>query len=200
MLMVLAFCSISLLRENLTGVPLFVSCGACSISSALSGVVATLLTAPRTNLLVDPRKTLLMRPIVLSPSCCDAEATLLVLEELFGWLVDYLLLSTSWNITFLSKADTLLGSRAQLPFSSSERKGSKKGGGLLAVRFGLVRARRDGVEVVCGCWGLLEVFSCLLMILFIYSLSTANPNAIPHTHVLLSNRRQYCVMGACDGL
>lgn len=169
MLMALAFCSISLLRENLTGVPLLVSCGVCSISSTLRGVMVTLLTAPRTNLLVDPRKTLLMRPIVLSPYCCDTEPALLALEELFGWSFDYLLLSTSWKITFLSKVDTLFGSRACLTFSSPEWKGSKKGRGLLPVRFGLVRARRDGVEVVCCCYGLLEVFSCLLMILFNYS-------------------------------
>lgn len=63
--MVLLFCSISLLLENLAGVPLFVSCGGYSGYSALMGVGA-LLVPPLTNLLVEPRKTLLMSPMAFS--------------------------------------------------------------------------------------------------------------------------------------
>jgi hypothetical protein len=84
MLIVLVFCSLSLFLENLTGVPLFVSCDCYSGYSILVGTGALLL-APLMNLLVEPRNTLLMRPMVLSPSNKLDVGTLLVREALVDW-------------------------------------------------------------------------------------------------------------------
>ena len=165
-LIVLVFCYTSLLLENLAGVPLFVSYSGCSCYSVLIGVSA-LLMPPLTNLLVEPRKTLLMSPIAFSLYIGTDVRPLFVREALVDWYLEKAVWSISWNITFLSKTDGLFGSRLNLTSSSADSAGSVMSEELEMKRwceFGLVRVIREIGVVVPVCCDLMGVFSCLLMI------------------------------------
>lgn len=79
---------------------------------------------PLTNLLVEPRKTLLMSPMAFSPYKGAGVGPLFVREALVDWYVEERVWSISWNIMFLSRAEGLLGRRLSLASSSVEGAGS----------------------------------------------------------------------------